>query len=333
MRMRAEAALRRLLTGNRWRYRAGLVLVGTGALLTGLVQPPAATTYAGTSILCLGLTVMLVRAASAAWVTHTRTGRRSGAILSVVLAGVAALIGATSMTSAMIAIGIAPVPGASATPAASQPAIARSTHGPSPTADGVSPAPTSHPSASTVATAIPPTTPPPTTTAPTWTPTPTDAPQSSTPSVGQTVYVSVNSAYGVVLVDLASRCFATDYSFISCTEVSVAQAAFATKYKCTSGYVQYPSKSHTFLAVYLTYAAGGSFTYGASDWEAYVNDVSVGLTAFTVCGPSPSLSFGQLPPGRSAVGWLVYEVPATGRVTIAYQPNGDIVFEVTLRAK
>lgn len=55
--------------------------------------------------------------------------------------------------------------------------------------------------------------------------------------------------------------------------------------------------------------------------------------AFTIHGPQPDLGSGQLPAGRTAGGWIVYEVPAQGEIILAYAPNfdGPPVIEITLR--
>lgn len=122
-----------------------------------------------------------------------------------------------------------------------------------------------------------------------------------------------------------------------CLDVTVAKVAFATIYRDPQGfYNDTPDvKGDVFMAVYITYkATGPNADYNEFDWGIYVNDVAGGDPTYVANGPQPELSAGQLPQGKSAVGWIVYEVPAKGRITIAYQPNySGSIFEVTLRAK
>jgi hypothetical protein len=63
--------------------------------------------------------------------------------------------------------------------------------------------------------------------------------------------------------------------------------------------------------------------------------VSAGGT-FLMNGPEPQLSMGTLPNGRTASGWLVYEVPVSGELRLSYKNpwlfgNAGPVFEVLLR--
>lgn len=73
-------------------------------------------------------------------------------------------------------------------------------------------------------------------------------------------------------------------------------------------------------------------SYNESDWGAYVNDVAVSNFAFVMHGPTPELSAGDLPVGKTAAGWIVFEVPSKGKATVVYQPGRNSIFEVTLRA-
>lgn len=118
-----------------------------------------------------------------------------------------------------------------------------------------------------------------------------------------------------------------------CMEITVQQVKTATKYG--SGYlVDKPASGHVYLAVYIVYEAlTGGATYNLFDWNLYVTDTLVEDTAYLYSGPEPQLGSGELANGRSAKGWIVWEVPKSGRAVLSYAPNygEDPVFEVVVR--
>jgi hypothetical protein len=120
-----------------------------------------------------------------------------------------------------------------------------------------------------------------------------------------------------------------------CLTVTVAKVAFASRYRDpdrTYPIDDVPAKGNVYMAVYVTYTAPGpNADYYEFDWAIYINEVAGQNTTYVSHGPTPELQSGQLPEGKSAVGWIIYEVPATGRVTISYQPGRDSIFEVLLR--
>ncbi len=88
--------------------------------------------------------------------------------------------------------------------------------------------------------------------------------------------------------------------------------------------------------VYVKYVAvQDGATYNPFDWAVYADGRQLSSSAFVLNGPEPTLDSGTLPAGRSAEGWLVYEVPPSGEIVLSYEPNysGPPVFEVVLRAK
>jgi hypothetical protein len=123
-----------------------------------------------------------------------------------------------------------------------------------------------------------------------------------------------------------------------CLDVTVVKVTTATRYKDPSGYKELddvPKKGKIFVAVQLKYVAvGPDASFNPFDWGLYVNDEKVQDTAFASNGPEPQLSSGDLPKGKSVSGWVIWEVPTTGKVVISYEPgrNGSI-FEVVLRPK
>lgn len=125
---------------------------------------------------------------------------------------------------------------------------------------------------------------------------------------------------------------------VDCLTVSVDKIASAAVYRDPSGYHELDDKptkkGDIFLAFHVTYkATGPGADYNALDWGVYVNDEIDQVDTFVSNGPSPQLSAGDLPQGKTASGWIVQEVPPTGRVVIAYQPTQTDIFEVVARSK
>jgi hypothetical protein len=97
-------------------------------------------------------------------------------------------------------------------------------------------------------------------------------------------------------------------------------------------------KGNVFIQARVTYTAlQNGASYNPFDWNVFVDDRAVDSYAFLINGPEPQLSSGDLPKGRTAQGWLVYEVPATGKVVLSFRANmftNDApVFEVVLRGQ
>jgi hypothetical protein len=120
-----------------------------------------------------------------------------------------------------------------------------------------------------------------------------------------------------------------------CETVQIDKASFVSHYRDPSGFLNdTPARGDVYLQFHVIYRANGpSADYNMFDWAVYVNDTAVDNTAFVLNGPKPELESGQLPDGKSAAGWVVQEVPAHGRVVIAYEPGLTDIFEVTVRSK
>jgi hypothetical protein len=123
-------------------------------------------------------------------------------------------------------------------------------------------------------------------------------------------------------------------------EFTVKKVEQAKVYKDPSGYFDDvpEQKGNVFLAAQVQYKAlTNNVDYNPYDFELFVNDEAVDNTTFVTNGPEPRLSSGTLPEGRKASGWIVYEVPAKGKVILSYASNmfsdDAPVFEVVLRAK
>lgn len=96
----------------------------------------------------------------------------------------------------------------------------------------------------------------------------------------------------------------------------------------TDGYV--------FLNALVRYEAiVGGVDYNPFDFQVFVDGQAVDGFAFAINAPEPQLSSGTLPAGRTAEGWLLYEVPPAGEVLLSYSGNVFIdeepIFEVVLR--
>jgi hypothetical protein len=120
-----------------------------------------------------------------------------------------------------------------------------------------------------------------------------------------------------------------------CLDVVVLKAAFAARYKDPQGYSddKPDHKGDVFVAVQVRYTATGSNAdYNMFDWGLYVDDEQVQNTATVLNGPSPELSANDLPNGKKVTGWIVWEVPAKGRIVLSYEPGGNgSIFEVVIR--
>jgi hypothetical protein len=119
-----------------------------------------------------------------------------------------------------------------------------------------------------------------------------------------------------------------------CMKVTVSDPGFRNSY-CGQYFCDEPQQSGwEYLQVYVKYRSqkDGS-TYNEFDWAIYAAGRQLESYAYTSEGPKPTLSSGSLPKGRTAEGWLIYEVPPRGRVVLSYEPNfdGPPVFEVVLR--
>jgi hypothetical protein len=93
---------------------------------------------------------------------------------------------------------------------------------------------------------------------------------------------------------------------------------------------------YVFLSAKVRYEAIASgVNYNPFDFQVFVDDQAVDGMTFALHGPEPELGSGTLPAGRTAEGWLLYEVPPTGRVLLSYSGNvfldEEPVFEVVLR--
>lgn len=96
----------------------------------------------------------------------------------------------------------------------------------------------------------------------------------------------------------------------------------------TDGYV--------FLSARVRYQAlTDGVTYNPFDFQVFIDGQAVESFTFALYGPEPDLSSGTLPQGRTAEGWLLYEVPPTGEVLLSYSGNVFLneapIFEVVLR--
>jgi len=98
-----------------------------------------------------------------------------------------------------------------------------------------------------------------------------------------------------------------------------------------------PAAGNVYVEMFVEYEALDSGTsFGSFDWQIYGGDVQIAdYPAFVSNGPKPELTSGDLPAGRKASGWMVYEVPTGGGITLAYLPyfasNTEPVGEYVLR--
>lgn len=121
-------------------------------------------------------------------------------------------------------------------------------------------------------------------------------------------------------------------------EITVDKVSFRSKYD-GQYYDDVPEiKGNVFVQLRVTYKSlENGASYNPFDWNVFVDGVAVDSYTFVSNGPEPQLGSGELPLGRTAQGFLVYEVPKTGRILFSYGSNmfsnEPPVFEVVLRAK
>jgi hypothetical protein len=104
-----------------------------------------------------------------------------------------------------------------------------------------------------------------------------------------------------------------------------------------SGYlVSRPASGNIYVQVWVTYKAiQNGVSYNPFDWQVFVGDVAQQNFSIILESPTPALSSGTLPAGRTAQGWLVYEVPTSGRMVLSYSrmfSSGPPLFEVVVRS-
>jgi hypothetical protein len=120
-------------------------------------------------------------------------------------------------------------------------------------------------------------------------------------------------------------------------DITVSDAHSASHYTGSSGFTDQPdTPGYVYISAKVTYLArADGATYNPFDWEAYAAGQAMGSKASTIYGPKPELHSGILSVGRTASGYVVWEVPAKGEVRIAYGASAaagrGAVFEVVIR--
>ena len=124
---------------------------------------------------------------------------------------------------------------------------------------------------------------------------------------------------------------------VDCLHVTISKVASASVYRSSTYGDDTPTvKGDVFIAAYVTYTAvGANASYNPFDWQIFVDDTAAGDPETPLAGPMPPLDSGSLPVGKSAKGWIIWEVPAKGKVVLSYGGNSSNppAFEVTIRAK
>lgn len=149
-------------------------------------------------------------------------------------------------------------------------------------------------------------------------PTPVPTPESRTYGVGDVITITENGDPWA------------DFTVLEVAEAAefVDPDGFYNDTPQTDGYVYLTAKVR-----YEAIASG--VDYNPFDFQIFVDGQAVDSLAFAINGPEPELSSGTLPAGRTAEGWLLYEVPPTGEVLLSYTGNmfldEEPVFEIVLR--
>jgi hypothetical protein len=121
-------------------------------------------------------------------------------------------------------------------------------------------------------------------------------------------------------------------------QIVVSKVETAKTYKGEYGSDVPDVKGNVYIQAYVTYTAlQDGVSYNPFDWQVFADGEAVSGFTFVMYGPEPALSSGDLPKGRKASGWLVYEVPAKGKIQLSYSGNMFLneapVFEVVIRSK
>ena len=119
--------------------------------------------------------------------------------------------------------------------------------------------------------------------------------------------------------------------------VTVSEPGFYESYADPDGFFddEPRQEGYVYLQVFVEYEAlADSASFNTFDWQVFADGRLLDSFAYAVNGPQPDLGSGRLPAGRTASGWLLYEVPPQGEIVLAYAPNfdGPPVFEIQLRA-
>jgi hypothetical protein len=148
------------------------------------------------------------------------------------------------------------------------------------------------------------------------TPSPTPAPITANATIGEPVTITCSGE--------------------NCLEITVTEVKFVSLFADPAGFYndEPQTPGNVFMQAYVTYLSlKDAARYNPFDWSVFVADRAVDQPAFVIHGPKPPLGSGDLPNGRSAAGWILYEVAPTGKVVLSYAPNfnGPPVFEVVVR--
>jgi hypothetical protein len=148
--------------------------------------------------------------------------------------------------------------------------------------------------------------------------TPVPTPEDATFAVGEVITITQDGAAWA------------DFTVLEANQAAefVDPDGFYNDTPSTAGYV--------YLTALVRYEAiANGVDYNPFDFQVFVDDQAVDGYAFAIHGPQPDLGSGTLPSGRVAEGWLLYEVPPTGRVILSYSGNmfldEEPIFEVVLR--
>jgi hypothetical protein len=119
-------------------------------------------------------------------------------------------------------------------------------------------------------------------------------------------------------------------------EIVVGSVSLEDTYEGPSG-VDVPDLDNVYVQFEVTYRAlGDDVAYDPLDWRVITDGVAGEEPSPVLNGPEPALAPGTLLNGDMVTGWIVFEVPASGRVVASHAGSveGDApFFEVVLRRR
>ena len=119
-------------------------------------------------------------------------------------------------------------------------------------------------------------------------------------------------------------------------KITISDVKVVDSYKGTSYTDKPQTAGNMFVQAKVTYEAlTDGVSYNPFDWQVFCAGEAVQNYTILISGPKPALSSGDLPNGRKASGYVVYEVAPKGEVRMSYKGsslNDAPLFEVVIRA-
>jgi hypothetical protein len=118
-------------------------------------------------------------------------------------------------------------------------------------------------------------------------------------------------------------------------KITISDVKVVSSYKGDSYTDKPQTAGNVFVQAKVSYEAlTDGVSYNSFDWQVFCGGEAVQNFTILISGPKPGLSSGDLPNGRKASGYVVYEVAPKGEVRMSYKGsilNDAPLFEVVIR--